>query len=223
MERFNSFQYELMRDMAQSSERILVPKSIDAVSGVAAFTIITGIEIPDTLYDKGYVKSGGRSFRLVPGGDMPGQIAAGWGDVAICSTELVAEAGNASVLGLRLGMSVCRYSVLALDEAADDWRAFLERASRYPIEPRRLPASFPNFLGMIAAGRALPILPLDVPISGKGEATMLDSGIFAVADRVVSGETVRKMGGQEVFWLADIYPELVVRSCDADAYRTRAA
>ena len=205
-------------DMARSAGRILVPKSRDAVSGVAAFTEATGIEVPGSLWDKEYMKADGRSFRLVPGGDMPGQIEAGWGDVAICSTELVAEAGLPGIASLRIGSPVCRYSVLALNEVADDWQAFLERTSRYPISPRWLPSSFPRYLGMIAAGRDLPLLPMSVPISGKGEATMRDSGVGAVADRVVSGGTVQKLGGREVYVLADIYPELVVRSQDADAY-----
>ena len=209
--------------MAQSAERILVPKSKDAVSGVTAFSEVTGIEIPSAVWEKEYVTSAGRSFRLVPGADMPGQIVAGWGDIAICSTELVAEAGLKAVESRRIGAPVCRYSVLALEERADDWQEFLGRSSRYPVLPRQLPGSFPNFLGMIAAGRDLPLLPLGVPISGKGEATMRASGIGAVADRVVSGNTAKKLGGREVFKLADIYPELVMRAVDAVSYeRSRA-
>ncbi len=204
--------------MAQSATRLLVPKSSDALSSVTAFTKLTGIEVPATLWEKEYVKAGGRSFRLVPGSDMPGQIAAGWGDVAICSTELVAEAGLPDITSVRIGSALCRYSVLALNETADDWQEFLERTSRYPMPPRCLPASFPRYLGMIAAGRDLPLLPASVPISGKGEATMRDNGIGAVADRIVSGETVRKLGGREVFVLANMYPEIVVRRQDADAY-----
>jgi hypothetical protein len=62
----------------------------------------------------------------------------------------------------------------------------------------------------------------DISISGKGEATMRDSGIGAVADRVVSGETARKLGGLEVFELAKIYPEVIFRRQDADAYKPAA-
>lgn len=214
---------ETLRDIAGSAERVMVPKSRDALSGVAAFTEVTGIEVPQTVWDEEYVRSGGRTFRLVPGGDMPSQIAAGWGDIAICSTELVAEAGLAAVTSVRVGESVCRYSVLALAECADDWQAFLGRTSRYPISPRYLPASFPNYLGMIAAGRDLPLVPTSgIAISGKGEATMRDSGIGAVADRVVTGNTARKLGGVEVFELAKIYPEVVMRRQDADAYKSAA-
>ena len=214
---------ETLRDIAQSAERILVPKSRDALGGVLAFTAITGIEIPETVWNKEYVVAGGRSFRLVPGADMPSQVGAGWGDVGICSTELVAEAGISAVRSLRFGESVCRYSVLALEEKAEDWRAFLTQTSRYVRQPRYLPGSFPNLLGMIAAGRDLPLLPVrGISVSGKGEATMRASGIGAVADRVVSGETARKLGGCEVFELAKIYPELVVRRQDADAYQPAA-
>lgn len=213
---------EQIVEMAQTAERILVPKSRDALSGVAAFTELTGIEVPKTVWEREYVTAGGRTFRLTPGGDMPGQIAVGWGDVAICSTELVEEAGIPSLVSYRIGGSVCRYSVLALDEVADDWRVFLERTSRYKRQVRDIPASFPNFLAMIAAGRDLPVRPMKVPVSGKGEATMRGSGIRAVADRVVSGSTVRRQGGREVFLLANIYPELVVRRQDADAYRSAA-
>ncbi len=179
---------------------------------------MTDVEVPSSVYEKEFAVSEGRSFRLVPGGDMPAQIAAGWGDVAICSSELVAEAGRCDVLSACIGSVTCRYSVLALDEVADDWQRFLERTSRYPVAARRVPASFPRFLSMIAAVKDLPLIPMDVPISGKGEATMRASGVGAVADRVVSGNTARKQGAREVLTLANIYPELVVRRQDANAY-----
>lgn len=197
-----------------------MPKSRDAESGVDAFSAVSGIEVPAKLWEKEYVVSGGRSFRLVPGADMANQIAAGWGDIAICSTELVAEANQPSVIGCRIGEMVCRYSVLALDQVADHWRDFLQRSARYPKQVRMLPASFPLYLTQIAIGRDLPLVPMGVQVSGKAEATMFASGVGAVADRIVTGRTVRALGGQEVFELAKIYPELIVRRQDADAYRT---
>lgn len=151
---------------------------------------------------------------------MPGQMAAGWGDIAICSTELLEESGlRGAFNAYRIGEPICRYSVLALDEVAEDWQRFLEGSSgRYPSKTRVLPATFPRFLGLIAAGRDLPLLKQSVPISGKAEATMRDNGIGAVADRVVTGNTVKKIGGREVYRLANIFTEVIVRKQDAAAY-----
>lgn len=208
---------------AQSAERILVPTSKDSLSGVRAFTELTGVEVPDSLWRDEYVESAGRSFRLVRPVDMPDQVNAGWGDMAISSTELVAEADVRSVIGLRYGQTVCRYSVLALEDVAADWQDFLEKSPRYPSIPRVLPASFPKFLGKIASARDLAITPAAVQISGKGEATMRASGVPAVADRVVTGTTAARLGAREVFTLANIYPELVVRRKDAAAYQPQAA
>lgn len=209
---------ETLYSVAQSAERILVPKSKDALASVALFNEMTGIEVPDWVWRDEYVISGGRSFRLVPGSDMPGQIVAGWGDMAICSTELTIESGLKDKIGEYIvGDSICRFSVLALNEVADNWRQFLKNtSSKYPIAPRDLPSSFPRLLGMIAAARDLPITPMSAPISGKAEATMCASGIGAVADRVVTGETARRLGAQEVFRLADIRTSFVVRRNDAN-------
>ena len=215
---------ETLRNMAADAERILVPKSRDATNCVQEFTSQTGIEVPDTVWESEYARSGGRSFRLVPGGDMPGQIAAGWGDLAICSTELVEESGfRTKIDTCRIGAPICGFSVLALEEVADDWQRFLEQgASRYPTLARELPSTFPRYLGLIAAGKDLPVVPQTVPISGKAEVTMRDNGIGAVTDRIVSGNTVRKIGGREVFRLAIIFTEVIIRRQDAKAYQSAA-
>lgn len=209
-----------LRDIALSAKRIMVPKSRDAESSVADFTARTGVEIPDTLWENEYVTSDGRSFRLVPGGDMPGQLDAGYGDLAICSTELIEESGLRRQLdAYRIGEPICRLSVLALDEVADDWQQFLELANgRYPSLPRELPSPFPRYLEQIAAGRDIPLVPQYIPISGKAEATMRVNGIGAVADRIVTGKTVKKIGGREVYQLANIYTEVIVGKQDATAY-----
>lgn len=203
-------------DMAQSAERIMLPVSKDAASGLRAFTGLTGIEVPESLTDKEIVRAAGREFRLARGADMPGQIAADWADLALCSTEFVREARLPRVQSARIGDPICRYSVLALESVAEDWREQLSRGSRYPLSVWNLPASFPNFLNLIAAAQDLPIRAMSVPISGKAEATMRASGIGAVADRVVTGRTAQRLGGQEVYVLAEIFPELVWRSQDAD-------
>ena len=208
---------ETFVDIAKSAERILVPKSRDAASSVLDFTAQTGIEVPNTVWENEYAKSGNRSFRLVPGGDMPGQLVAGWGDIAVCSTELIEESGlRRQFDAYRIGKPICRFSVLALNKVADDWQRFLEQASgRYPSLAREIPSTFPRFLGSIVAGRDLPLKSQYVTISGKAEATMRDNGIGVVADRVVTGNTVRKLGGREVFLLANIFTEIIVRKQDA--------
>lgn len=209
--------------MAQAAERILVPKSLDATVGVDMFTERTGIEIPGDLRQKMISRAGGRLFRMVSGRDIPGQLIAGWGDVGIASTELVMEYGNLRQLtSMRLAGPICRYSVLALPNEAARIRDDLTRGSRYPIPTRKIPATFPRYLDQIAATRDLPLMALDVPISGQGEATMEASGVGAMAERVVSGNTAARMGAEEVFILADIYPELVIRRQDADAYQSAA-
>ena len=212
------------RNIAESGARILVPKSKDAMPSVREFASRIGIEVPDSVWEDEYVTSGGNSFRLTPGADMARQIAAGWGDIAICSTELLEESGIRDRLSVsRIGEPICRYSVLALNEVADDWRNFLESSNgRYPTPPRQLPASFPRYLGLIAAARDLPIVPQDVPISGKAEVSMRDNGIGAVADRIDTGNTVRDRGGQEVFKLANIFTEIIMRRQDAAAYQSAA-
>lgn len=206
---------EALCDAIGGAERFLVPKSRDARDTVQTFTAVTGLEIPESVYKDEYATSGRLTFRLTPSSDMPAQIAAGWGDVAICSTELIEESNLRRRFDtFRIGEPICRYSVLALNEVADDWQAFLETANgRFPAY-RRLPSTFPRYLGIIAADRDLPIRPLDVPISGKAEVTMRDNGIGAVADRIVTGNTVRKVGGREIVSLANIFTEIIVKRKD---------
>lgn len=199
-------------DIAQSAEYILVPKSLDAIFGVGTFTKMTGIEIPTDLREKMISRSQGRTFRLVPGRDIPSQLAVGWGDVGIASTELTAEYGNMTRIGaFRIGESFCRYSILGIEPKASQIEDDLNRMSRYPIRTWVIPATFPRFLGQIAAARDLPVLALDVPVSGQGEATMLASNMGVMAERVVTGNTATKLNAREVFKLADIYPELLYR------------
>lgn len=199
-----------LMDIAQSAERILVPKSLDANLGVEMFAELTGIEIPTDLREKMISRSEGRLFRLVAGRDIPGQLAAGWGDVGIASTELTAEFGDVNRIGaMRIGEAFCRYSVLALEPVAAQIKDDLDRTSRNPIRTWKIPATFPRFLGQIAAARDLPVIAVEVPVSGQGEATMLASGIGAMAERVVTGGTAARLGASEVFKLADIYPELL--------------
>ncbi len=156
-------------DIAQSAERILVPKSLDAALGIDTFTELTGIEIPSDLRDKMVSRSQGRSFRLVSGRDIPGQLAADWGDVGIASTELTAEFGDLSRIGaMRIGKAFCRYSIIGLEPKASQIEDDLTRASRYPIRTWTIPATFPRFLGQIAAVRDLPVIAIGVPVSGQG-------------------------------------------------------
>ena len=201
-------------DTVRSAERILVPTSKDSGAGIRTFMEFTGIEIPDAIWDKEYVESDGRSFRLVRPGDMPSQIAAGWGDVGISSTEMVEEAQEPEVNGYAIGNVACRYSVLAMREVADEWQDFLVSTSRYPKATRTLPASFPRYLNSIAAVRDLPLVASPVKISGKAEATMRVNGDLAVADRAVTGTTAARMGAKEVYTLAPIFTEIVIRRQD---------
>ncbi len=203
-------------DIAQSAERILVPSSKDSGAGIKAFTNVTGIEIPDDVWDKMESKSLGRRFRLVKGADMPGQLCAGWGDVAVASTELQIEFGQGKTYGINISdKPVCRYSLIALQAMVEQVQDLLERNARYPTALMRIPATFPKTLNYIAVLRDLPFAAMDVPVSGQGEGSMRASGVGVMAERVVTGESANKVGAIEVFKLLDLYPMMLTRLQDA--------
>ncbi len=207
---------ETLVDVARSAERILVPSSKDSGGGITAFTDVTGIEIPADLWENMVATSQGREFRLAKGADMPGQVWAGWADIAIASTELQLEFGQGKTVGLTLSnQPVCRYSVIALEGVAREVQELLTRTGRYPIAVKRIPATFPRTLNYVAAVNDLPLAALDVPVTGKGEATMRASGVGMMAERVVSGNSARKVGAVEAYKLLDLFPMMLIRRPDA--------
>lgn len=207
---------ETLVDIARSAERILVPSSKDSGTGIAAFTEMTGIEIPGDVWSDMQSVSMGREFRLAKGADMPGQLWAGWADIAIASTELQIEFGQGKTQGFDISdKPICRYSVLALEGIASEVQDMLARSSRYPMQPKRIPATFPRTLNYAAAVKDLPLAALDVPVTGKGEGTMRASGVGMMAERIVTGTSARKVGAVEVYKLLDLFPQMLVRMQNA--------
>lgn len=207
--------------IAQAATRILVPSSKDSGECITAFTQSTGIEVPEDVWETMQSNSGGRTFRLARGADMPGQIAAGWADIGIASTELQVEYGQGKTVGFATAEKpVCRYGILALENMAYEARRMLEQPPQPPqasLQRLRIPATFPKTLNYAAARLGLPLRALDVPISGKGEPTMQASGVGMMAERIRTGKSARKVGAVEVCKLLDLLPMMLVSAQDAEA------
>lgn len=198
--------------LRETGLRVLVPKSGDARPSATLFTELTGIEVPGSLWENEFEQVGNVSFRLAPGADIPGQLAAGWGDIGISSTELTANSGKSSELSaFRLSTApICWLALIALRDAATEWREFLAIPPDERAAKRTVPTAFPLFVRRIVLAQGLPIDPADVPVRGKAEALLNVGGIRAVADRVVTGTSAKRQGGEIVDVLAPIFPELLV-------------
>lgn len=204
---------EKLIDLAQSAPRILVPKSKDAIGSVAIFTQVTGIEVPETVWEAGRVLSAGREFRLAAGADMAAQIAGNWADLGIATSEIAVENSTSETRAIRISDErICSYSFMALTRFADEARDLVARSGRYPTKPKEIPATFPRYLNFLAAVQDLPLVASPVRVRSQGEYTMEASGIGMMAERVASGRMMRKTGAVEIKELAKIVTEIIVRN-----------
>lgn len=200
-------------ERVRSEKRFALPKSGDARDAWSAFTELTGIEIPDFPDGRLRVESGGRTFWILRGDDVPGAVAENFADVGLTSTEACVEFGDEErIWWQQIGGPLCRYSVLADAEREPVIRELLDGESRYPKMTREIAATYPGLLNVIAAKRRLSIVARSgLRITGSGEAWASLTGDGVVADRVSTGCTAQQNGLTEVFELCQLYPEVVMR------------
>lgn len=197
----------------QSAERLALPKSGDAKAAWTAFMEATNIEIPDFPDGRLWAKSGGRTFWILRGDDVPRAVGEGRVDVGLTTTEACEEFGDVDrILWQRIGEPLCRYSVLTDEERTPVFYDLLAGESRYPKMTREIAATYPRLLNVVAAARDLPLVARSgLRITGSGEAWASLTGDGVVADRVSTGRTAQQNGLTEVFELCQLYPEVVMR------------
>lgn len=201
-----------MKEFLQSADRILIPKGDDRAASIRAFQEAADTEVPEFKGEQLKVTSDGRTFWLLKGKDIPGLVANGYADIGVTGTDSIIDYDTAPpgprVQKMRLGSeAMCRFSLLTFEDRAQSMQTFLD--STRTMATIATVTSRPKLLGTIAAARDLPVIPMDIQISGSVEGAMSLLSASLAADIVDSGETARQNGLVEVRKLIDIYPELV--------------
>jgi ATP phosphoribosyltransferase len=199
-----------LANRAGKAKLILVPKGDDSRPCLQAFEDATGIKVPEFENRMLVVKAKGRTFMKVKGRDIPGFIAAGYGDIGLAGCDSCEDymASNSSVAYEPIGRQMCRFVLLAPANKAAAVRRQL-KANRKPLQ---VATSFPKLLSQRAQLLKLNIIPADSTISGSVEIMPRLLGIPLVADLVASGETARANGLVEIRTLLDVYPAIVLKA-----------
>ncbi len=197
------------KEIANSAERILIPKGEDSERCVTAFEVYADIEVPTFKGEKLEAKSLGRTFFKVKGVDVPLLIARGLADVGTAGTDVCMEyAEQDAIRYTRIGDAMCRFMLLAQECRIEDIKARLENKDKTkPI--LTVPTSRPNLLNKLSAWQGLPATALELPLNGSIETMARLTGMGTVADLVETGETARQNGLVEVRRLSYIYPEII--------------
>lgn len=197
---------------------ILVPKGDDSKPCISAFVEATGVQVPDFEGRELEASVAGRTFLKVKGRDIPGLIAAGFGDVGLTGSDSCEDylAVDTGVDYKPIGRQMCRFALLAPVDRADTMRKQVE------LNDGSLTAatSFPNLLNKCASEQGLKVSPTEAVVSGSVEIMPRLLEVSLVADIVSSGATARANGLVEVKNLFDAYPAIITRSV-ASVARTR--
>jgi ATP phosphoribosyltransferase len=201
---------------AAKAKLVLVPKGDDSKPCLQAFEDATGIAVPVFTDRKLEVTAKGRTFLKVKGRDIPGLIAAGYGDIGLTGSDSCEDymASDNSVACRPFGPPMCRFVLLAPVSKAASVRKRLKNGKK----PLRVATSFPKLLGQCAPD--LNILPTEIAIRGSVEIMPRLLGVPLVADLVSSGATAKANGLVEIKTLLNVYPALVVKS-SANARRRK--
>ena len=202
-------------DKAAKAKLILVPKGDDARPCFQAFEDVTGIKVPSFEDRQLRAVEYGRTFLKVKGRDIPGFIAAGYGDIGLTGSDSCEDyvAGDKSVAYAPIGPAMCRFVLLAPARRAARLRQQLSGGEAIIS----VATSFPKLLRKCALDQNLKILPTEIPVSGSVEIMPSLLGVPLVADLVSSGKTAKANGLVEIRSLLDVYPALVVQSSTVQA------
>ena len=194
--------------MAASATTILVPKGDDSQPCLQAFEDATGIQVPEFADRKLVVVAGGRTFVKVKGKDIPGFVAAGYGDIGLTGSDSCGDymALDYGVQYQSFGEQMCRFALLAPAAEAAKIKQRLEANERMTVA-----TSFPNLLSKCASDKDMKLVPSDMTVSGSVEIMPRLLGVPLVADIVSSGVTAKANGLVEVASLMDVYPALVTK------------
>lgn len=203
-----------MRELAKSAENILVPKGDDNRACIEAFQTFTDIEIPTFQGRELMARSGGRVFWLMKGKDIPGLVAAGYGDIGMTGTDSRLEYNwrnsepSEKVRYQRIGDEMCRFSLLSLADEAEMMRYRLEDSRTWQLLP--VVTSKPTLLDYYTG--TLPFVRKDVELNGSVEAALKLVGAALAADIVDTGNTAQENELAEVWTLGTMYPEIVAKA-----------
>ena len=197
-------------DKVAKAKLILVPKGDDAKPCFQAFETATGIKVPSFEDRKLKAVDGGRTFLKVKGRDIPGFIAAGYGDIGLTGSDSCEDymSGDNSIAYEPIGPEMCRFVLLATARRAA--RLYHQLSSGERIIS--VATSFPKLVRKCAVDQKLKILPIEIPVSGSVEIMPSLLGVPLVADLVSSGKTAKVNGLVEIRSLLAVYPAIVVKS-----------
>jgi len=197
-------------DKAAKAKLILVPKGDDAKPCFQAFEAATGIKVPSFKDRELKVMSSGRTFLKVKGRDIPGFIAAGYGDVGLTGSDSCEDymSKDNSLSYATIGTRMCRFVLLAPIAKAPDLRKRLSTAKSFLA----VATSFPRLLNQCARDQGLRVVPTEIAVSGSVEIMPGLLGVPLVADLVSTGATAKANGLVEIRSLLDVYPAIVVQS-----------
>ncbi len=197
-------------DKSISARLILVPKGDDSTPCLTAFEEATGITVPEFKARQLEVSDGKRTFIKVKGRDIPGLIAAGYGDIGLAGSDSCEEYMKSSEAGITYqtyGASMCRFVLLAPRKKA----AALRKQLKAKASSATVATSFPNLLKKIARQQNLPFDVTNLSLSGSVEIMPSLMGVDLVADLVSTGATAKTNGLVEIKTLLEVYPAVVTR------------
>ena len=197
-------------DKAITAQLILVPKGDDSQPCLQAFEKATGITVPEFKGRKLEVKANGITFLKVKGKDIPGLIAAGYGDIGLTGSDSCEDymTSDNSITYQSFGAQMCRFALLVPTAKASTMRKQLKSNRRYLT----VATSFPRLLNKYARIKGIKLLPTKIIVSGSVEIMPRLLGVPLVADLVSSGVTAKANGLVEIESLLDVYPALVIRN-----------
>lgn len=201
-----------------TAQTVLIPKGEDNEPCIAAFQAETGIEVPAFPDERLKVQSEGRTFYLLKGEDIPPLLARGFGDVGLAGTDACSEymLGNWGMLQTRkIGNAMCRFSLLAEKRNAERMRSLIQPSGRM-VSAFQVASRRPRMLTAVAAQQDLPLVPALPSIRGSEEVIFSLMGLELGAAIVVSGDTALQNDVCEIRTLCDVYPEIIIRSSDAN-------
>lgn len=206
-------------DIAAEATQILVPKGTDNKRSREAFMEATGFEIPEFRGEQLLAYSQGKEFALVRAAVIPSLVAMGNPNpgerIGFVGTDVRAES-MAPIRSVRIGDAVCRLSILSSPQDREWVTDRLVGDARQLKTPLSAITAYPRLLGMAAAARDLPVIPMQLPayiqtpLKGSGEIMPELVGARIAADLMDSGMTARENNKVEVMSVADIYPELII-------------
>jgi ATP phosphoribosyltransferase len=196
---------------AAKAKLILVPKGDDGQPCLQAFEDATGITVPAFKERKLEAVAKGRTFLKVKGRDIPGLVAAGYGDMGLSGSDscedYMAASGN-PVAYQPFGPRMCRFVLLAPANKAAAVRKQLKN-NKLPL---RVASSFPELVRQCALKQNLKLLPTEITLSGSVEIMPRLLDVPLVADLVSTGTTAKANNLVEIQTMLDVYPAIVVKA-----------